>query len=921
MAGFFKIAVLFTLTSLALSAAVEGRPQSAELSGEVRDQRGDLVVGAEVSLAGGANPMRNAESDARGRFRFDGLTPGDYKLKVAAQGFAPREERVTLMSASASRRLTITLYPAIRETLEVRDDHNAVSLDPDRAAGSQLLREEQLRLAPDDPDQFLDFLQLLSTSSGSAPGQATVTVDGFTHEGRLPPKSTIREVRINSNIFSAEYDKPPYRGGRIDVYTKPGSSAFHGSGFFHFNNSALNARDVFAPARAPVKTRRYGLQFGGPVIRQRAGFQFDFEARDINEVATVNAVTLDRNLSPAAFTANVATPKLLLIGSARGDWQATPVHTFIARYDINRDRSDNQGVGGFDLPSRAYDGRNVSQSLRFSGTSVINKNLFNEARIGLTFNRVTQRAASGKPTITALGAFTDGGAGMRSMVQDEWRAEFTDNLSYVAGRHSLKFGAQIVGRRLTDAREENFNGSFVFGGAGAPPLDADGRVVIGADAVNISGLEQYRRALLGLPGGAPTRFSISRGDPTVDVMQWAVAGFVQDEWSLRQDTLVSLGLRYEAQTNPSDGISLGPRIGVGYSPDKKRHWVLRARAGLFYDRIAVPLAVETLRLDGRRVQQVIVDSPSFPDAFKSGAAVEQISTMRRFNPALRPPTSFQAQAGFERQFRRGWKLDVSHYWSRSWAALRSRNLNAPLVGPGDDPLTAPRPFGVRQNILQFESGGSLKGRTLFIGVNQSSHKRINIFSGYLWFDFRTDADQPFQFPQSSYDLRGEWARPFWQATHRGFLVALFNLPGQWRASSELNLASGTPFNITTGRDNNGDGNFNDRPSAADADNVKAVATRFGALDPSAINGSLRRNPGSNPFNASLDFNLSRTFAFGGRSQRNERRYQMTFNARANNLLNRANLTGVDGVLNSPFFGRPNSALPARRVELGVRFDF
>src|SRR5262249_50933247 len=209
----------------------------------------------------------------------------------------------------------------------------------------------------------------------------------------------IREVRINSNIFSAEYDKPPYRGGRIDIYTKPGSSSFHGSGFFHFNNSALNARDAFAPARAPVKTRRYGLQFGGPVIRQRAGFQFDFEARDINEAATVNAVTLDRALSPATFTANVATPKLLLIGSARADWQATPVHSFIARYDINRDRSDNQGVGGFDLPSRAYDGRNVSQSLRFSGTSAINKNLFNEARIGLTFNRGTQRAAAGKPTI------------------------------------------------------------------------------------------------------------------------------------------------------------------------------------------------------------------------------------------------------------------------------------------------------------------------------------------------------------------------------------------------------------------------------------------------------------------------------------------------------------------------------------------
>ena len=925
MVRFFNITVFFIVAVLTFMAEAEAQSQSSkisgEISGEVRDQRGDLIAGAQISLKGAATSMRNAESDARGRFQFDGLTPGDYMLKVAAQGFAAREERVTLVSVSASRRLTITLYPAIRETIDVSDDRSAVSLDPDRAAGAQVLKEEQLRLAPDDPDQFLDFLQLLSTSSGSAPGQATVTVDGFTHEGRLPPKSAIREVRINSNIFSAEYDKPPYRGGRIDIYTKPGGSALHGSGFFHFNTAALNARDVFAPARAPVTTRGYGLQFGGPIIRQRAGFQFDFESRDINEAATVNAVALDRAFRPAPLAANVATPKLLLIGSARADWQATPVHSFVARYDVNRDRSDNQGAGGFDLPARAYDGRNVSQSLRFSGMSAINWNLFNEARIGLTFNHITQRAASAKPAIIALGAFTDGGAGMQSLVQDEWHVELTDNLSLVAGRHSLKLGAQIVGRRLNDAREENFNGAFVFGGAVAPQLDADGRLMIGADAVNISGLEQYRRALLGLPGGAPTRFSISRGDSTVAVNQWTFSGFVQDEWSLRQDALVSLGLRYEAQTNPLDGISLGPRIGIGYSPDKKRLWVLRARAGLFYDRIRIPLAVETLRLDGRRVQQVIIDSPSFPDPFKSGVAVEQIPTVRRFNPALRPPTSFQAQAGFERQFRGGWKLDVSHYWSRSWAALRSRNLNAPLAPPGGDPSTAPRPFGGRQNILQFESSGSLAGRVLFIGVNQSIHKRVNVFSGYLWFDIHTDADQPFQLPQSSYDLRGEWARPFWQATHRGFLVAIINLPGQWRASSELNLASGTPFNITTGRDNNGDGAFNDRPGVTDAGDAKAVATRFGALDPSPVNGSLRRNIGSNPFNATLDFNLSRTFGLGSKGGRNEKRYQVTFNARANNLLNRANLSGVDGVLNSPFFGRPNSALPARRVEFGARFDF
>jgi len=925
MVGFFNFAAFFIIAVLALTTEAGAQPQSHEISGEVRDQRGDLIVGAQVSLTGPANSIRNAESDARGRFRFDGLTPGDYRLKVAAKGFAAREESVTLMSASASRRLTITLYPAIRETLDVSDNQNAVSLDPDRAAGAQILKEEQLRLTPDDPDQFLDFLQLLSTSSGAAPGQATVTVDGLTHEGRLPPKSAIREVRINSNIFSAEYDKPPYRGGRIDIYTKPGASAFHASGFFNFNDAALNARDVFAPARAPVTTRRYGFQFGGPIAPRKSGFLIDFEARKINETATVNAVALDRQFQPASVAANVATPKLLLIGSARADWQINPVHTFVARYDSNRDELKGQNVGGFNLPARATDNDAVSHSLRFSETAIINKRIFNEARMGLIFQRATQRAASNAAAITVFGAFSDGGASLQSFAQEEWRVELTDNLSIVSGDHTLKLGAQITGRRVNDSRAENFNGSFVFGGVVAPQLDERDKIVTGPNGpalMNISGLEQYRRALLGLPGGAPTRFSINRGDPLVSGRQWTLAGFAQDEWRLRDDLLLSLGLRYEAQTSPADRISLGPRIGVGYSPDKKRRLVLRARAGFFYDRVNLALPLEARRLDGRRTQQVIIDSPSFPDPFKSGTIVDSIPTTRRIDPALRPPTSFQTQAGFERQLRRGWKIELSHYLSRGWASLLSRNINAPLVGKDcPDPSLAPRPFGVRENILQFESSGGVKGQTLFVGVNQSSGKHFNVFSGYLWFDFQTNADFPFLLPQSSYDLRGEWARPMWQARHRAFLVALVNLPWKLSSSSEFNLNSGLPYNITTGRDNNGDGNFNDRPSVTEKSETTAIPTPFGALDPSVINGSAPRNAGASPLNATLDFNLSRTFEFGPTAKRNEKRYQMTLNLRANNLLNHANLRDVDGSLNSPFFGRANTAAPARRIEMGMRFTF
>jgi hypothetical protein len=176
-------------------------------------------------------------------------------------------------------------------------------------------------------------------------------------------------------------------------------------------------------------------------------------------------------------------------------------------------------------------------------------------------------------------------------------------------------------------------------------------------------------------------------------------------------------------------------------------------------------------------------------------------------------------------------------------------------------------------------------------------------------------------PQSSYDFTGEWARPNWQLRHRFFLSSTMNLPKKLRLSASLNAASGTPFNITTGRDNNGDGNFNDRPDVSFSTDSQAFATIFGFLNPNVIGGSLRRNAGTNSPTATLDLNLSRVFVVGKRTNEGEGRYKLTFNIRAANALNRANLLGTNSILSSPLFGRPTTANPARRIEFGLRFNF
>jgi hypothetical protein len=514
--GFRQVLITALAAFIAVAGATFTQAQTGMrfLHGEVKDQTGALIVGAKVELLGAGETARATVSDAAGRFQIGDLPAGAYQLKVSAQGFAAHEESVDLRNTAAAR-VAITLYPTIKESLTIDSDKTEGVLDLERAAGAQRLTGRELQALPDDPDQLTEQLQRLAVSSGGAPGQAVVTVDGFLAGGRLPPKSAIGEVRINPNIFSAEYDRPPFRGGRIEVTTKPGADAFHGAGFFNYNGAALNARDPFAPQRAQNQTRRYGLQFGAPIVKKRAGFFLDLERRDIDEAATVNAMILDEALRPASFAANVAAPKRLSIGSARMDWQLNQAHSFALLYGYNHNRLDNQGVGGFNLPERGFANAQSEQSFRFTEKAVINEKMVNDLRVGITFNRFTQRAYSDQPVISVAGAFTTGGATPNFLNRDERRMELADNLIVGAGRHQLKIGAQIFHKRFSDARAENPQGAFFFGGGLASQLDANG-----AAQINISSLEQYRRALLGLPGGAPTRFTLTRGQPSVAVNQW-----------------------------------------------------------------------------------------------------------------------------------------------------------------------------------------------------------------------------------------------------------------------------------------------------------------------------------------------------------------------------------------------------------------
>src|SRR5215210_247405 len=232
------------------------------LRGNVKDELGGVIIGATVTVADAAGVEKTAETDEQGNYSFAGLPPGRYTVRISQGGFAPYENLGVEVQAGRTAPLDIVLTVAIEQEEVTVTAEAPVGTEAESQAGAVVLRGEDLDALPDDPDDLSEALQALAgPGAGASEDGAQIYVDGFTG-GRLPPKESIREIRVNRNPFSAEYDRLGY--GRVEIFTKPGTDKFRGQAFFNFNDEALNARSPFAARRAPYQSRRYGGNLSGP---------------------------------------------------------------------------------------------------------------------------------------------------------------------------------------------------------------------------------------------------------------------------------------------------------------------------------------------------------------------------------------------------------------------------------------------------------------------------------------------------------------------------------------------------------------------------------------------------------------------------------------------------------------------------------
>ena len=865
----FITSILFTGLLAVLIALPANAQSTGSISGAVQDTLGAVVVGATVTVVGPDGKEKTFTTNQRGEFTATGLPPGKYTVRVSAPKFALYENTEVDVTAGKKEELIVPLtVQAVDEQVNV-DTDSGVSTDPDSSTSATVLKGKDLDALPDDPDELEQALQALAGPS-AGPNGGQIYIDGFTG-GRLPPKEAIREIRINQNPFSAEFDRLGF--GRIEILTRPGSDKFRGSVFGNFNDESLNSRNPFSTNRAPSQMKAFGGNLSGPIQKGKSSFFVDINSRNVDENAVINAFILDENLNIVPFNQEVQVPTRRFSFSPRFDYQINKNNTLVFRYSFSNATLENQGIGGLTLPSRAYDSEQRNHEFRVTETMVINPTTINETRFQFENRFRTQVGDNSIPSISVGAGFVGGGAtiGESFNKNNSWELQnYTTTIFGKNAQHSVKFGARVRGTSYTDRSENNFGGSFSF--------------------INV---DQYRNTILDT--AIPTQFSITTGNPEIKVSQYDYGLFFTDDWRVNPKLTLSFGLRYEDQTNISDHTNFAPRFAFAYSPGaggaRPAKTVIRGGFGVFYERISDNLVLQSERFNGENQLNLIVSQtdpdparraiaigllgePVFtvdgvtnvPTADEILAVLPQSNTVRQISDVIQTPYYYQFALSVEHQLPWRTTISGSYIATKTYNVLRTRNINAPICPDQIGCLNSPQPFPGLGNIYEYESTGRASQQQFVLNFRSNFSTKVSLFGNYRLGFSNGDSDGAGSFPAYSYDLSSEYGRSSSDIRHFFLVGGNINLPWAISVSPFIQAGSGRPFNITRGIDFNNDSLFTERPTfgelgaRCDELNLTWSFCDVSGFDPNAI---IPRNFGQGNSFFSVNMRFSKNFGFGG----------------------------------------------------------
>jgi Carboxypeptidase regulatory-like domain len=947
-------ATLLLVFAAGLPSFAQGK--TGTIRGQVKDPSGAAIVEATVLVTTPDGQTLTATTKHDGWYEVKSLAPGTYKVEALARGFAVFENDKVQMAAGQIQNLDITL-PIETQQEKVVVASNAATLDvaPQNNAGAIVISGKELDALSDDPDELQQDLQALAGPS-AGPNGGQMYIDGFSG-GQLPPKSSIREIRINQNPFSSEYDELGY--GRIEVFTKPGTDQWHGEVNAMGNDAVLNTRSPFLgnSEQPGYYSDMWGGNIGGPLAKN-ASFFFDAQRRKISDISIIDAAA-PPDYTAGNFRQAIPNDRTRTNLTPRFDYQLGKNDTLTVRYQYWRNDEQNQGIGALTLPTQAYNTLETEQTVQAGETHIIGANIVNETRFQFRNDVTNQNPASTAPTVNVQGYFTAGGNSQGTEEDDENRYELQNYTSVLHGRHMIKFGARLREHVETNSSTSQFNSTYIFKSAAAYQTTLD-NIAAGqpADA----------------NGGGAYEYIVTTGLPSASVSLFDAGLYVQDDWRVRPNLTLSGGLRFETQTDIADHADWAPRVAIAWGLARGSNTpktVIRAGWGIFYDRFEDQYLIQAEHLNGIAQTSDVLYSPSFfdPNAPVTNlTSTDQLPTIYRISPNLHAPRTMQTAVSVERQINKVTNVAVTYMNSRGTRQFLTNNVNAPL--PGTFPSNPVYPNGIPENIFQYQAAGIFRQNQIIINGNIRAGAKLMLFTYYTLNYANSDTAGANSFPTNPYNILQDYGRAEFDVRHRLFVGGSLGLPYGVRLSPFMIVSSGSPYNVILNQDFVGSTVLNQRPAFATnpVNPLTVVNTALGSFDTNlndlgAGESIIPVNYFTGPAHFSLNLHLSKVFGFGKVSEGptggggggehhhghgiggpfgggfrmggggEDHRYNLTLSVFARNITNYINLADPNGLLNvpdpaqcssdpsacaaPPFFGRSNSLAQQFRSSTGA----
>jgi hypothetical protein len=843
-----------------------------------------------VSTATGKN-VGNATADAAGGYQVRGLAAGSYVIEASFSGFAPFVSAPIALNPGQIKNIDIKMAIEAAEQQVVVTDEGSPTVSTEAGANSNamVLKGSDLDALSDDPDELSSELTALAGPS-AGPNGGQIYIDGFTG-GQLPPKSAIREIRINQNPFSAEFDKIGY--GRIEILTKPGTDKLHGRVYGQGNDNVFNTGNPFTAQLPSYYSIQYNASVSGAMSKW-ASFFFSVEQRDTqtdNVFYIPNGPVYDMtantwSISPGVVSGSLFSPANHLEVSPRVDLQVGQKNTLTLRYQfyINDVRGS---LSSTSLPSTSGSSNSQEHTIQLDDTQVISDKMVDETRF--EYRRANSSAApvssapgygpaGTAPSMSVPKLFGSGGSGAQTSTSHQDHYELQNYLTLTEGKQAIKIGAWLRDDREAQSTDGNFNGSFSF-----PSVTAfvntwdnwESGEPLGTNCpANTSG------------GCLPTKLTYTTGPYAFQGNVFNAALFYQDDWTVSKLLTLSGGLRWESQNHVADHSDWAPRLAFAYALDGHKKGatpktVLRGGFGWFYDRFATNDLMSLEELNGSTFSQkqfIISDPTCFDGSSLSDALAEtgtncnagtaRTSATYSISPKYRSPYLAQLGVSVERQMTKAATVTFTYMHTSGFHQLVVRNSNAYLPGTyqyGSTTFTGTRPDPSLGIVDQYFPEAVMNENQVIVNLNARLSPKLTLIGFYAGSWANSDGGAGSS-PSNSYDLRQDYGRASFIRPQWVFLMGTYNGPWGITFNPFLIAQAGHPYNVTSPFDLTGDNFFNDRPSYAGSSSPAGdvVQTAFGALNvnPQMGESIVPVSLGNSPSAVAVNLRVGRTFGIG-----------------------------------------------------------